>query len=193
MNWKTRPVDEQDQGIEQRLSTQSRDFYQKVYREYSNAILGFFRSQGYTPEEARDGLQDVYLRVIRLSQPKQIAQSPKAYLLKVATNLIRDHYRKQAAVKLITQDILELDDIPTLEQSPEKKLQITQQLEIVKNAIMELSHDHREIFLMHRIDGMTCKQIAASMQMPLRTVQRRLGDALAYCVVKLNKETGVNT
>lgn len=191
MNWKIKPTDKVVQGNKLSLSKQNQDFYQKIYHEHSHSILVFFRSQGYTTEEAQDGLQDVYLRVIRLSQPTQIAQSPKAYLLKVATNIIRDRYRKQTVTKLTTQESLELDDLPTSDQSPEKKLQVRQQLKIVSNAILELSQDRREIFLMHRIDGMTCKQIASALHMPLRTVQRRLGDALAHCVTKLNKETGV--
>jgi RNA polymerase sigma factor (sigma-70 family) len=191
MKWTLRPVDDDTLGVGKSLSTQSQDFYNKVYKEYSKAIVAFFQRQGYSPDAAQDGLQEVYLRVIRLSEPKQIAEAPKAYLLKVATNVMRSHYRKQAPINMIKQDILEMDDLPSIEPSPEHKAQIRQQIEIVKQAVLELSDKQREIFLMHRMDGMTCQQIAGELKIPLRTVQRRLSDAVAFCSIKLRQCAGV--
>ncbi len=174
------------------LSTESRDFYHKVYQQYQNAVMAFFMSRGYNQQEAMDGLQDVYLRVIRLSQPEQLVDTPKAYLLKVATNIIRDNYRKKRSTKLVNQEVLDLDELPCLSPSPEQQLQVRQQVIIVKKAMSELSEDHREIFSMHRMDGLTCHEISEQTQTSLRTVQRKLSDALAYCVLKIKQEVEVH-
>tara|TARA_B100000446_G_scaffold54908_2_gene51130 strand:- start:20425 stop:21042 length:618 start_codon:yes stop_codon:yes gene_type:complete len=173
---------------DQSLSSESRDFYQKVYQQYQDAVVGFFISRGYSQSEAMDGLQDVYLKVIRLSQPQQLAETPKAYLLKVATNLIRDQYRKRQKLTPFSQDISDLDELPCHQPSPEQQLQTKQQISIVKDAMLELSENHRQIFVMHRMEGMSCNEIAEQTQTPLRTIQRKLSDALAYCVLKIKKE-----
>lgn len=194
---RTRPKDDGTHAIgkalgDSSLSTESRDFYQKVYQQYHNAVTAFFMSRGYNKQEAMDGLQDVYLRVIRLSEPAQLADMPKAYLLKVATNIIRDNYRKKRATQLISQDVQDLDQIPSLSPSPEQQLLVRQQVGIVKDAMSELSESHRQIFALHRMDGLTCHEISEQTQTSLRTVQRKLSDALAYCVLKIKQEVEVH-
>ncbi|NIB38643.1 RNA polymerase sigma factor [Pseudomaricurvus alkylphenolicus] len=173
------------------LTRESQQFYEEIYRQYNSVITGFFRRHGYTQDEALDELQNVYFRVIRQNQPEKLVDTPKAYLLSVATNLVRDRYRREHRQNQQAREDVDLDNLPTLEASPENTLQLAQQMLLMKQALMELPEKKRKVFLMKRLEGMTCKAISDKLNIPLRTVERYLSEAFVYCQVRAIKETGV--
>ena len=55
----------------------------------------------------------------------------------------------------------------------------TQQLEgLVEKAISELSDKQREVFLLHRMDGKSYKEIAEMLEISVKSVEKRMHRAL---------------
>jgi RNA polymerase sigma factor (sigma-70 family) len=178
--------------ISPRLSVEQKAFYERVYQQYKGDVYRFLLRHGLTSEQAGDMLHDVYYRVIRQNEPSKLEQWPKAYLLKIAINLLRDKSRRAKTGAVVYENASEYEpEMSVVDLSPEKQLQQTQQLQIIKQAIQELSDKQRKIFILHRFDNMTCKEISKEIGIPLRSVQRYLGESLAYCQRKLDRENRV--
>lgn len=70
--------------------------FQAFYQETARPLWAFICRMCSKPELADDLLQETYLRFLRASDLKADAALRKAYLYKIATNLMTDHWRSSA-------------------------------------------------------------------------------------------------
>jgi RNA polymerase sigma-70 factor, ECF subfamily len=70
--------------------------FQAFYEETARPLWAFICRVCGKPELADDLLQETYLRFLRASDLKTEAALRKAYLYKIATNLMTDHWRTSA-------------------------------------------------------------------------------------------------
>lgn len=67
-----------------------------VWRELHDRLLGFIARRVRAPEDAEDILQEVMLRIHRHSGDLEHAERATAWVYRIASNAIADHYRKPA-------------------------------------------------------------------------------------------------
>ena len=72
-------------------------FVAAVAARHGPRLKRFLRRRLRNRADAPDLAQEVYLRLLRVERPEEI-RSPEAYLLTVASHLLREHTVKQAAV-----------------------------------------------------------------------------------------------
>ncbi|RZI99393.1 MAG: RNA polymerase sigma factor [Brevundimonas sp.] len=146
-----------------------------LFDAHGSWLLGSLRRR-YGSDLAEDLLQETYLRILRQADPAEI-RSPKAYLLQIARNLfIRDYRRKSRRAEvdpgfLWTQAKAE----------PSSQIQTL----VLKEIILGMPQNLREVFLLSRIGGMTNDQIAEQLGIRPKTVEGRMTQALAYCAAQL--------
>lgn len=137
--------------------------------------------------DADDVLQEMNLRLIRKERREPVAEFPRSYMLMTATNIIRDRWRRQrvrqAGLHIPLDQLEHADERPTADTT----LIWRQGLQIVKSALAELKPADRLIFLLHRVEGKTFREISEETGIPLRTVQRRASDALSHCKARLEQ------
>jgi len=172
-------------ALDQRLTAERRQFFSDVHEKHHRALCKFLRKMGLSADAVQDMAQDVYLRVVAQNEPEKLRSAPRSYLYRVATNLYLDRLRRDR--RRATSQTVPYDDERTasMHLSPEVRSQARQRLELVRAAICELSPVRRRVLLLHRIHNLTCKEIADDLELPLRSVQRYLSEALAYCQSKL--------
>ena len=88
------PVD--DAATVERPLAMSEVAFQAFYEETARALWAFICRGCGKPELADDLLQETYLRFLRAADLKAEASLRKAYLYKIATNLMTDHWRTSA-------------------------------------------------------------------------------------------------
>lgn len=175
--------------IQSRLSAVQRAFYEDMYEQYKGDIQRFLQRQGLQPDVASDLLHDVYYRIIRQNEPDKLREKPRSYLYTIAINLVRDRARRQKSTPVIYDSHDEHDsEMYVVELSPERQVLVSQQLNLIKEAILELPERPRQIFVLHRFEHMNSKEISAMIGVPLRSVQRHLREALAFCQRRLDRE-----
>lgn len=149
---------------------------QAALLEYRAELLRFLAARRATPDEAEDVLQDLYLR-LRTNESGPIAE-PRAWLYKVAANLLFDR-RRSAARRASREQIwtevqlgaeMEVDERPTAEQ----ELVARQELAVVAAAIADLPERTADILRRYRIDGAEQKAIAADLGVSLSAVEKHL-------------------
>lgn len=129
--------------------------------------------------QADDLLQDTWVKVLR-APPIQL-DHPRAFLLKIATNLFRDARRqdKLHAFKL------------KLWSSPEGSAVQPHGLEeqevdrLLEQIISSMPEGLRDVFVLSRFQRMTNRDIAVHLGISVKTVEARISKALELCLTKL--------
>ena len=174
-----------------------------AFYQHKDALLGFIAKRTGDTHLAQDILQDIYLKLESQKSDNEI-KYPKAYLYRIANNLIIDHQRFQskfvdnnadseqqnikdshANISANIRDThvnLQVDEI-----SPEAHLAARQRLEIVTEAINELPDKTRDVFKMQRLQQIDKSEVASNLGISVNMVEKHLRRALQYCRDKLYK------
>ena len=130
-------------------------------------------------EAASDLVQETFLRLARSSCPPGV-RNPAAYLQRIARNLLFDR-AKRSDVKLAARH-LPLDAAGHVPVAPDQlaRLEADQIRAQYERAVGELSPKTRQVFLLHRVDGLTYKEIQQQLGVSLGTVEYHIMRALAH-------------
>ena len=113
-----------------------------------------------------------------------IPAAAKSFLYKVATNLLINLAKKDQ-VRLAFQQQNE----GSLEfENPEYQLEYKEYKSRLEHAISSLPEGQREAFLMNRIDKMTYKEIAETLGVSVKAVEKRMHKALLKLKDILNEK-----
>ena len=129
--------------------------------------------------DASDVLQDTFLRLQKIPVGTDIVNS-RSYLFRVVDNLALDHLRShQARTRRIAPDDFfdPADDRP----SPEHVIDYRQRLSRLESAIAELPARQKQVFLMHKFDGLSHSQIGERLGITKSAVEKLIMKALAHC------------
>lgn len=129
------------------------------YDELADAIFRhcFFRVSDR--DTALDLMQDTFLKTWKYIQKGNDIEDVRAFVYKVASNLIIDFYRKKKTTSL--ESITESED-STFQPTDDSYQNIVSnsELNLALESIQELQEPYREAIVMRYIDGLTPKEIA---------------------------------
>ncbi len=148
--------------------------------ERFDARLRRYIGRALAPHDTEDALQDVYARLVRLSQKVPPPDFNVVYVFKTADSVLRDLYRRRKSHEAGQHVELE-ETLSTEAPSPFDELRWRQNADLLRQAIRGLNSQERIVLMMHRIEGLKLTEISQKQRIPLRTVQRLLADALAKC------------
>lgn len=146
--------------------------------------LGAFARQRVGGDEAADVVHDTYLRVLQYAN-QDVLENPRAYLYRVAANVATDRGVALRARNDRIEPEVDLDSLDSSTPGPEATIDARQRLQHCLAALDELPAVCRHVFLLHRIDGLTQGEIAAALDIPKRTVERYIANALEHCLKRL--------
>ncbi|MDT8760225.1 sigma-70 family RNA polymerase sigma factor [Sphingomonas psychrotolerans] len=144
--------------------------------EMRSDLLRFMLARRCDPAEVEDLLQDLYVKLT--STGTGPVSHPRAYLYQMANNLLHDHRRgrrrQQARDDRWTRNRigpdLETDGAP----SPEESAIARDELERVNGALASMPDRTAQILKMYRLEGMSQKDIARSLDLSLSAVEKHL-------------------
>lgn len=147
-------------GQSRLLQKQLQSHWQRLYR--------IAYSWCHDPELASDLVQETMRKALRKCDQLNREQALNGWLLKILTNCWRDHYRKH-------KDTLSFDDpaVHEIVHSDEDndRLMIVRQ---VRKAIANLPHEQREVVTLVDLEGMSYREVADVLEIPIGTVMSRL-------------------
>ncbi len=162
-----------------------RAFLTLLFNKYRGSLLRHVGRFAKSREDASDLVQDTYLRVMGRISMSRFDGEARAYLFQTATNLARDHYRRQkfrahASLDEAPEETLRSDD-PT----PEQIISADQVTAALRAAIREMPDGTRAVFVLARSQGMSYEDIAKRLGIGRRTVERRVAEAVAFLAGRL--------
>lgn len=124
---------------------------------------------------ADDVLHDSLLR-FALTTTRELIEQPHAYLRKVVGTVLTDRYRDDARWVSLSDDGAgaEESSLGGLAPSAERVALLRACLEVVQRVLDRLPARRREVFWLFRIDGLSCREIAARLGLSVRTVENHV-------------------
>jgi RNA polymerase sigma-70 factor (ECF subfamily) len=144
------------------------------YDEYHLRLLNYLRAS-LRETDAEDISQEVYLRLLRIPESR-VVEHPRAYLFRVAANVLNDWRAGQKIVE--TRPPEELDQLPGRQDSAED-YDRDQRAERIRKALDALPPHYRSAIVLKTQHGMTYEEIAARLGVSERMVKRYIVKAYA--------------
>ena len=132
-----------------------------------------------TRENAEDLLQAALLRLEEYKTHSRV-QNPTGFVLRAARNIAIDEHRRALTRNEAGASVADMADIPDIQPLQCEQLAAHQRLHRVKAGIETLSPRAREAFLMHRLDGVKYREIAAQLGISVSAVEKLIARAVLH-------------
>jgi len=137
--------------------------------------------RGSTPHDAEDALQQAFVRLYS-HQKKEPIRDPSAFLVDVLGKVRVEGWRSaQRQRQLFVAEPIEQLKLVDLAPTPEEHAQADQQLERIRRRLEALGPRTQQIFLLHRIEGLSYAQIAAAIGVSVSAIEKHIARA-ALCI-----------
>jgi len=158
--------------------------FAEVAARYRPQIFRFLLSSLRDPDAAETLTQDCLLKAHRNWGSFRGDSSVMTWLLRIAINLQKDHWRSRRMQfwKTTSQNAVDADDasnwLPSLESSPEQQAVAKDQVRLVWKAVKELSERQRTVFVLRHVEEMEIHEIATAIGLSEGTVKAHLSRAM---------------
>lgn len=151
-----------------------------LYKEHSHWLRIWLRRRTGCSHQAADLAQDTFIKLLsRQNGSTPWIHQPRAFLSAIARGLLIDHWRRRD-LELAWLDALAA--LPETEvPSPEISLAMLETLIALDRLLDSLKPQVRQAFLLARLDGLTCPEVARQMNISLATVERYIASVLRRC------------
>ncbi len=137
---------------------------------------------------AEDIFQDTFIKVIKSLNEGRYREDGKflSWVIRIAHNLMIDHFRKEKQLNTISNDSYETDIFNSkkfAERTIEEELVHTQITKDIRRLIQELPDDQREVVILRHYCGLSFKEIAEQTNVSINTALGRM----RYALINLRK------
>jgi len=158
-----------------------RGFVEGLFAQHRGALQAFFYRRIRTKSDAPDLAQEVYVRMLRVSDTEAI-RNPELYLYTVASNLVKEHAvldRRQASQVDVDEPSVQerLGELPALDV----RLDANQRLARLRVVLAQLPPKCRAAVILQHRHGLTYQEIADRLEVSPHMVKKYLAQALAHC------------
>jgi len=148
-----------------------------AFARYQGEILGTLYYLLGNLDDARDALQESFVKCWRHRYQVPEVQNLKAWIFRVAMNTGRD--LRQSAWRRRRESLPADKNVTADQPDPMAVLEKSEQLTRLRDAIRLLREEEQEVFLARQNGEMTYDQIAETLKIPVGTVKTRMRLALS--------------
>ena len=128
---------------------------------------------------AEDYLHTAFLRLEEYRRSNEV-QNPAGFLVRTAVNIAADEARRPSSRNADPRPVEDLIEIADSEPLADEVFAARTRLERVKAGLAQLSPRTREIFLMHRVEGLKYREIAAELGITVSAVEKHVAKAALF-------------
>ncbi len=157
----------------------------KIYEDFSDAIFRHCYFRVSNRELAKDLTQEVFMKIWEYSMNGGEIENPKAFLYKIANNLIIDNYRKNKK-ELSLEELKESGQMindPVYRDSFQSRIEAKDMLKILD----KLDSSDKDIVVMRYIDELTPKEIGEILDLSENAVSVRIHRVIKKVRILLNE------
>ena len=140
--------------------------------------MRYFRRKGLNDAEAQDFVQETLVRIIQKGGVERF-DNPQGYVFTIAANLLRDRARRVGHRARESHIGLEGVWLTSDTPSADRQLAGREELARIKAAILALPKKPQRVFILHRFEELTYREIAELMGVSRSSVEKYMMTALA--------------
>ncbi len=165
----------------------SSDALRRIFLKYRENLLKLAVTLLGDVHTAEDVVHDVFVNLAQSAHRLRVHGNLKSFLATCVANRARNHWRDSQR-----HESIGLNDAETLPADgfrPEKWLELSEQMELLREAMSQLPYEQCEVITLYMQGDMTFRQIAEMQDVSINTVQGRY----RYGIDKLRKLAGWST
>lgn len=153
--------------------------YELIFRRYYISLCGFATRFVHQPEEAEEIVQNIFLKLWEKKETFSVELSLKSYLFRAVYNHCSNHLShnriRDKYLSFSRQIFLKNEGLsdPVMDSLAYKELN-----DHITEAIERLPAECKKIFKMSRFDGLKYAEIAAQLNISIKTVETQISRAL---------------
>lgn len=149
--------------------------FEAIYREYWLRLYDFALAKVHDPDVAEEIVQDLFVNLWE-KRKGLIVSNLSGYLFVAVRNRVMDYYKERLFSDLEAVDHVTAPDYPLFLDELENELE---------QAMGKLPGKTREIFMLSRLEGKSAGEISRKLNLPKRTVEYHITQALRQMKVFL--------
>ncbi len=154
--------------------------FDELFQKRRAALVRFVDSKIHNQAEAEEIVQEVFIKFRAAYDPAQVA-APEALLARIASNLVIDRVRGARARATREENwgkihIEGADECSAKDASldPARALAAKQDVQAALQVLEALPSKTRQIFLLHRFEGLSHAEVAARTGIPKSTIEKHM-------------------
>lgn len=155
----------------------------ELFEQHNRTLVSFLVARLGNEPEAKEVAQEAYVRLLQLHEPGAVSFL-RAYLFRVAANIALDRIRRRAVSERVEDTYADEDLTTTL--GPDRELQASQSLDVVRQALLELPTRHRRAFLLQRFEDKSTVEIGRLLGIKERQARYYISHVVTYCRLRLD-------
>lgn len=172
-------------GVTQKTQPGNALAIEELARRYSGALRSFFAKRARAAD-LDDLVQEVLTRLVARSRGAAI-ENPEGYVFQTAANLLRDRARQHAARSGDLHGSFEESEHGGVEVSPERVLLSQEAVAMLVRALDELPERTRDVFMLHRYDGLEHREIAGRLGISESAVWKHMRKAVMHLHARMER------
>jgi RNA polymerase sigma-70 factor (ECF subfamily) len=168
-----------------RLKLGDEQAFELLFRMYFVRLCAFANKFLNDPEEAREIVQNVFVKIWEGRDEIDPEDSLKSYLFKIAQNLSLNKLRRKK-VESRYNELYKLVYIEHQEFSAHESLLARELEEHIAQSIVKLPSECRKVFELSRIEGLKYREIADTLNISIKTVEAQMSKALRSLRIELS-------
>lgn len=170
-----------DEALMLRAARDEPGAFEELVRRYRTGLYGYFARMVGNVTDAEDLFQETWLRVYRKRKEYAVKARFRTWLYTIATNLVRDEYRRRGRRRVVSLHQATHEDGRTLEETlvdegpTAARLAGGQEaLQRVKTAVARLPAEQREAVILAHFQHLGYAEVAEVLSCSVGTVKSRL-------------------
>lgn len=154
--------------------------FDKEFLPHIDAMYNFAYRLTFDEDDAKDLVQETYLKAFRFINSFEEGTNAKAWLFRILKNSFINDYRKKSK----EPNKVDYNDVESYYNSEDANAEITPDLRVealqdmigdeVSNALNSLAVDFRTVIILCDLEGFTYEEMAKILDIPIGTVRSRL-------------------
>ncbi len=172
---------ESDRLLFEKIAASDEAAFEAIFDKYTAILYPFILDQVKIEADAREIIQDIFLKLWLNKESLAKVENPGGYLYKMAANEARSHFRKESRYarrlqKIAADDPSQYENLADIHDEFDAKEIKT----LIAEAVKQLPTRRRQIFQMARLEGYSRKEIAETLGISENTVRNQLTDAVEF-------------
>jgi RNA polymerase sigma-70 factor (ECF subfamily) len=165
-----------ERDLQLRIRAGDEGAFESVFRAHYAQLVRMAESVVRERALAEEIAQEVMLELWRRRESLQVEQTFRAYLIRSTRNRALNHIRHQ---RIVAREAAFAAIDPPTSPSAEDEMLGAELEKAVREAVDGLPENCREVFQLSREQGLKYAEIAAVLEISIKTVEKRMGHALS--------------
>ena len=178
-----------DKALFARMAGGEEEAFRQIVRIYHRKWMPLTLSLARSESEARDIMQEVFLKLWLHRETLADIDNPGAWLRTVIANTASNHIRSQLRYELRNKKLIAgvTDETDALDQQLDARFAQS----LIDEAVALLPAKRKQVFLLSRREGLSRQEIAVRLNISEHTVRNQLSEAIAFIQDHLRRKGGL--